>query len=346
MPGLIEPDIVKRVRAETNIVDVVGGYVALKKGPKSASYKGLSPFQREKTPSLYVHPEKQIFKCFSSGHGGDVFKFIMLMENLSFPEAVRRLAARASIVIPETTRPRDPKENGLSLLSAVARFWHKTLTGEGAGAKARDFIKAEGIERQAQSFLLGYAPEEAATVEFLRNVGHSTGLAAQMGVVGPQSFAGRLIIPIHDHLGQVVGFTGQLLAPVEGQPRFRVSTDGLCFSRERTLFGLYHNQHALANAGVAILCPSPLDLIWCAQSGIFNVMVAPRATPLSPLQVRAMRRLVGRVLILAEKPSPVLLQSVEALGAEGVQAEIVSIPQSPASLIKADAEAFKKLVSK
>ncbi len=346
MPGPISPEIINQVRAATDIVEVVGGYVALKKGPKSASYKGLSPFQKERTPSFCVHTEKQIFKCFSSGHGGDAFKFLMLMENLSFPEAVRRLAAKASIVIPEPSRERAPQEKALALLSAVTRFWHKTLIGDAAGAKALDFLKTEGIERQATSFMIGCAPSDADTEAFLRTVGHSTGMAMQLGILGNQSFAGRLTVPIQDHLGQVVAFTGQLLEPVEGQPRFRVSPDGLCFSRERVLFGLYRNQHALANAGVAILCPSPMDLIWCAKAYINNVLVAPRATPLTPLQVRALRRLTGRAIILSEKPTPVLAQSIDALRAEGVEAEIVPVPQSPAALIKADEAAFKDLLAK
>src|SRR5580698_1867839 len=107
MAGIIPPEIVDQVRHASDIVDVVGSYVPLKKS--GAKYKALSPFQKEKTPSFYVDPSRQIFKCFSSGHGGDLFKFLMLMENMTFPEAVRRLAQRAGIIIPESSGPQDPE---------------------------------------------------------------------------------------------------------------------------------------------------------------------------------------------------------------------------------------------
>jgi DNA primase len=131
MAGMIPPDIVEQVRHATDIVDVIGGYVPLKKA--GAKFKALSPFQKEKTPSFYVNPQMQIFKCFSSGHGGDVFKFLMLMENMTFPEAVRRLAQRAGIVIPEAGGTLDPqarsrREELLALNAAVAGWWHKLST--------------------------------------------------------------------------------------------------------------------------------------------------------------------------------------------------------------------------
>src|ERR1700722_11910480 len=107
MAGMIPPEIVEQVRHACDIVDVVGSYVPLKKS--GSKFKALSPFQKEKTPSFYVNPQMQIFKCFSSGHGGDVFKFLMLMENLTFPEAIRRLAQRAGIVIPEADGTFDPQ---------------------------------------------------------------------------------------------------------------------------------------------------------------------------------------------------------------------------------------------
>src|SRR5271154_2798301 len=108
MAGMIPPEVVDQVRHACDIVDVIGGYVPLKKA--GSKYKALSPFQKEKTPSFFVDPGRQIFKCFSSGHGGDVFKFLMIHDNMTFPEAVRRLAQRAGVVIPEgSAGSYDPK---------------------------------------------------------------------------------------------------------------------------------------------------------------------------------------------------------------------------------------------
>src|ERR1700759_1373694 len=129
MAGIIPPEIVDQVRHSSDIVDVIGSYVPLKKA--GAKFKALSPFNKEKTPSFYVDPARQMFKCFSSGHGGDVFKFLMLMENMTFPEAIRRLAQRAGIVIPETGRDQyDPearsrREELLAVYAAIATWWQK-----------------------------------------------------------------------------------------------------------------------------------------------------------------------------------------------------------------------------
>jgi DNA primase len=106
MAGMIPPEIVEQVRQAVDIVDVIGGYVPLKRS--GAKFKALSPFQKEKTPSFYVDPARQIFKCFSSGHGGDVFKFLMIHDHMTFPEAVRRLAQRAGVTVPENG-PHDPQ---------------------------------------------------------------------------------------------------------------------------------------------------------------------------------------------------------------------------------------------
>src|SRR5271167_3314494 len=145
MAGMIPPEIVDQVRHASDIVDVVGGYVPLKKA--GAKFKALSPFNKEKTPSFYVDPARQMFKCFSSGHGGDVFKFLMLMENMTFPEAIRRLAQRAGIVIPEGGGPHDPlarsrNEELRALNAAVAAWWQKLLKTDPAAEPARAYLKS------------------------------------------------------------------------------------------------------------------------------------------------------------------------------------------------------------
>src|SRR5260221_5635709 len=138
------PKIVEPVRHARDMVDVIGGYVPLKKS--GAKFKALSPFNKEKTPSFYVDPARQILKCFRRGQGGDVFKFVMLMENMTFPEAIRRLAQRAGIVIPESG-PHDPqarsrREELLALNAAVAAWWHKLLKTDPAAEPARAYLKS------------------------------------------------------------------------------------------------------------------------------------------------------------------------------------------------------------
>src|SRR5271163_4828394 len=163
MAGIIPPEIVEQVRNASDIVDVVGSYVPLKKS--GAKFKALSPFNKEKTPSFYVDPARQMFKCFSSGHGGDVFKFLMLMENMTFPEAIRRLAQRANIVIPESGGTHDPlarsrREEILALNAAVAAWWRKLLKTDPAAEPARAYLRSRDFpDSLVEEFGLGYAPD-------------------------------------------------------------------------------------------------------------------------------------------------------------------------------------------
>jgi len=177
MAGIIPPEIVEQVRHASDIVDVVGSYVPLKKS--GAKFKALSPFNKEKTPSFYVDPARQMFKCFSSGHGGDVFKFLMLMENMTFPEAIRRLAQRAGIVIPEGG-PHDPqarsrREELHALYAAVAAWWQKLLKTDPAAEAARAYLKSRDFpDSLADEFGLGYAPEGwDTTLKWAQKAGYS-----------------------------------------------------------------------------------------------------------------------------------------------------------------------------
>src|SRR5476651_2109835 len=177
MSGMIPPDIVEQVRHACDIVDVIGSYVPLKKS--GAKYKALSPFNKEKTPSFFVDPGKQIFKCFSSGHGGDVFKFLMVHDNMTFPEAVRRLAQRAGVVIPESG-PHDPqarsrREELLALHAGVAAWWQKLLHSDPAAEPARAYLKSREMDSAlAEEFGLGYAPDGwDATLTWARKAGYS-----------------------------------------------------------------------------------------------------------------------------------------------------------------------------
>ena len=174
----IPPEIVEQVRHASDIVDVIGGYVPLKKA--GAKFKALSPFNKEKTPSFYVDPTRQMFKCFSSGHGGDVFKFLMLMENMTFPEAIRRLAQRSGIVIPESGGQYDPdarsrREELLALNAAVATWWQKLLHSDPAAEPARAYLKSRDFPSSlADEFGLGYAPAGwDTTLKWAQEHGHS-----------------------------------------------------------------------------------------------------------------------------------------------------------------------------
>jgi DNA primase len=350
MSGMIPPEIVEQVRHASDIVDVIGGYVPLKKS--GSTYKALSPFQKEKTPSFNVNPQKQIFKCFSSGHGGDVFKFLMLMENMTFPEAVRRLAQRAGIAVPESSGHFDPearsqREELLALNAAVAKWWHQLLKSDPAAEPARAYLKSRDFpESLADEFGLGYAPDSFdATMTWALKAGYRQEALETGRLVGTSErgskydfFRGRLMIPIHNDAGEVVAFSGRLLDPNAKAQKYVNSSETPVFIKSRVLFGLNKSKRPIIEAGSAILCEGQIDLMRCWQHGIRNV-VAPQGTAFTDSHARILKRIAKEIVICfdADRAGQNAAQrSIDVLLKEDLQVRIARIPQGedPDSLLR------------
>jgi len=350
MAGIIPPEIVEQVRHASDIVDVIGGYVPLKKS--GAKFKALSPFNKEKTPSFYVDPARQMFKCFSSGHGGDVFKFLMLMENMTFPEAIRRLAQRAGIAIPESGGQYDPearsrREELLALYAAVASWWHKLLKTDPAAEPARAYLNSRDFpDSLADEFALGYAPDSFdATMKWARKAGYSqealeTGKLIATSERGTtyDFFRGRLMIPIHNDAGEVVAFSGRLLDPEAKAQKYVNSPETPIFVKSRILFGLNKTKRPIIEAGSAILCEGQIDLMRCWQHGIRNV-VAPQGTAFTDPHARILKRIAKEVVICfdADRAGQAAAQrTIDVLLKEDLQVRIARIPQGedPDSLLR------------
>jgi len=349
MAGIIPPEIVEQVRHASDIVDVIGGYVPLKKS--GAKFKALSPFNKEKTPSFYVDPTKQMFKCFSSGHGGDVFKFLMLMENMTFPEAIRRLAQRAGIVIPEGGRDdpqaRSQREELYALYAAVAAWWQKLLKTDPAAEPARKYLKSRDFpDPLADEFGLGYAPDSFdATMKWARKHGYSqealeTGKLIATSERGTtyDFFRGRLMIPIHNDAGEVVAFSGRLLDPEAKAQKYVNSPETPIFVKSRILFGLNKTKRPIIEAESAILCEGQIDLMRCWQHGIRNV-VAPQGTAFTDPHARILKRIAKEVVICfdADRAGQAAAQrTIDVLLKEDVQIRVARIPQGedPDSLLR------------
>ncbi len=360
MSGMIPPDTVEQVRHACDIVDVVGSYVPLKKS--GAKFKALSPFQKEKTPSFYVDPSRQIFKCFSSGHGGDVFKFLMLMENMTFPEAVRRLAQRAGVVIPESG-PQDPqarsrREELQALNAAVAAWWQKLLHSDPAAESARAYLKSRDFPSSlADEFGLGYAPEGwDSTLKWAQQKGYSlealeTGKLVATSESGRtyDFFRGRLMIPVHDESGQVVAFSGRLLDPEAKAQKYVNSPETPVFIKSKILFGLNKTKRSIIEAESAILCEGQIDLMRCWQKGVRNV-IAPQGTAFTDSHARILKRLAKEVIICfdADRAGQNAAQrSIDVLLKEDLQVRIARIPQGedPDSLLrKQPVEVFQEIL--
>ncbi|MFN3476659.1 MAG: DNA primase, partial [Candidatus Methylomirabilales bacterium] len=220
MAGYIPDEIVERVIASSDIVEVIGSFVPLKKTGRS--YKALCPFHAEKTPSFVVNPERQIFHCFGCGEGGDVVSFLMKREHFTFPEAVRYLAERSGIPIMALAGGRG-EERKLPLYEvhrmACDVFRQNLRSPE--GTRAREYLRTRGIDEEAEEgFLLGYAlPSWDGLLRALGSQGFSPSLLASAGLVIPRSWRGgyydrfrdRLMIPIQDATGRVIGFGGRSL---------------------------------------------------------------------------------------------------------------------------------------
>jgi DNA primase len=349
MAGMIPPEIVEQVRHACDIVDVIGGYVPLKKA--GAKYKALSPFNKEKTPSFFVDPGKQMFKCFSSGHGGDVFKFLMLMENMAFPEAVRRLAQRAGIVIPETG-PQDPQARSrrdelLALHAAVAGWWQKLLHTDPAAEPARAYLKSRDFPKAlADEFGLGFSPEGwDTTLNWAQKNGHSmqTLEAARLVATSESGrtydfFRGRLMIPIHNDAGEVVAFSGRLLDPEVKAQKYVNSHETPIFVKSRILFGLNKTKRAIIEAESAIVCEGQIDLMRAWQKGVRNI-VASQGTAFTEPHARTLKRLAKEVVICFDADSAgqnAAQRSIDVLLREGVQVRIARMPagEDPDSLLR------------
>lgn len=345
----IPPEIVEQVRHACDIVDVIGSYVPLKKS--GAKYKALSPFNKEKTPSFFVDPAKQIFKCFSSGHGGDVFKFLMVHDNMSFPEAVRRLAQRAGIVIPENG-PHDPearsrREELLALNAAVADWWHKLLRSDPSAEAARAYLKSREFgSDMAEEFGLGYAPEGwDSTLTWAKKAGYSpSALEAGRLVATSESgrvydfFRGRLMIPIYNDAGEVVAFSGRLLDPEAKAQKYVNSHETPVFIKSRILFGLNKTKRAIIEEGSAIVCEGQIDLMRCWQKGIRNI-VASQGTAFTDSHARILKRLAGEVVICFDADNAgqnAAQRSIDVLLKEDLQVRIARIPkgEDPDSLLR------------
>ncbi len=351
MSGMISPEIVEQVRHACDIVDVIGSYVPLKKS--GAKYKALSPFQKEKTPSFYVDPSRQIFKCFSSGPGGDIFKFLMVHDNMTFPEAVRRLAQRAGIVIPEggsgsyDPKARSQKEELYALYAAVAAWWQKLLKTDPGAEPARAYLKSRDFpDSLAEEFGLGYAPEGwDVTLNWAKKAGHSLEVLETARLIATSEsgkrydfFRGRLMIPIHDESGQVVAFSGRLLDPEAKAQKYVNTPETPIFVKSRILFGLNKTKRPIIEAESAILCEGQIDLMRCWQKGIRNV-VAPQGTAFTDPHARILKRLAKEVVICfdADRAGQNAAQrSIDVLLKEGLQVRIARIPQGedPDSLLR------------
>lgn len=301
-----------------DIVDVVSGYVRLSKKSGSNMF-GLCPFHSEKTPSFSVSPDKQIYHCFGCGKGGGVINFIMEIENLSFPEAVEFLAKRANMPIPEETDDRESRKRRrmLELNRDAARFFYSQLSTPAGGAAHRYMKERRISPATAKNFGVGYAPDTWDSLEkAMRAKGYTDYEMFDAGLVRKGKnggfydvFRSRLMFPVIDVRGNVIGFSGRILG--EGEPKYMNSPETLVFNKSRNLFAL--NLAKKSKNGYIILSEGNIDVVSLHQAG-FDSAVASLGTSLTPEQARLISRYTNEVIIAYDNDGAGIKASQRAIG--------------------------------
>ena len=291
---------IDEVRDKTDIVQLIGEYLPLKK--TGVNYRGLCPFHTEKTPSFTVSPERQIYKCFGCGAGGNVFNFLMEYDGLEFGEALRHLAQRAGVTLRQY-QPSKSQENKEALYSVnlqASEYYHHILTAHPAGAPARQYLKSRGITlTSVKAFKLGYVPNQWDNL--IKYLHHKKKLSlaslekASLILKSTKSrgyydrFRGRLIFPLFDHRDQIVGFAGRILTKDAKSAKYINSPETLIYHKSHTLYGLNLAKTEIRKQKFVIITEGEVDVISSRQAGIKNI-VAIKGSALTEDQLRLLRR--------------------------------------------------------
>ncbi len=333
MRGRIPDETLHELRDRAGIVEVVSAHVSLRRVGRH--HVGLCPFHAEKTPSFTVNEERGIFHCFGCGAGGNVFTFLMKIENLAFPEVVERLARRYGVTLPERG-VEDPnarvREALFALNDKAARFYQRYLWEAGEAQPARAYLAERGISRQtAERFALGYAPAGGdVLVGRLRQAGVPLEQAVRLGLVGVRQgserhydrFRGRLTFPITDSSGRVVGFGSRSVpgtASAAGDlPKYLNSPETPLYRKGAQLYGLAVARDAIRDVGRALVVEGYFDVLALAEAGIAHV-VAALGTALTVDQLRLLKRFTRDIVVFfdgdaagqaaAEKSLPAFLEA-------------------------------------
>ena len=310
MKGRIQDGAIREIRERASLVEVVSDVVALRRRGRSAV--GLCPFHAEKTPSFTVNEERGFYHCFGCGEHGDVFAFVMKTQSLAFPEAVRRVAQRFGIAIPETLAAAGRSSEPLAAVTAAAAAFFRAEFAGPAGARARAYLRERGLGEEMQArFGLGYAPAAGdALARHLRARGFPLEDALTVGLVLRRDrpdgrgepydrFRDRLMFPIADVAGKTTAFGGRILPgrPASGDPppKYLNSPESPLFHKGQTLYGLAQARDGIRRTGRAVVVEGYVDVIALVQTGIEGV-VAPLGTALTVDQLRVLRRFTDLVV--------------------------------------------------
>jgi DNA primase len=359
---MIPRETLEQIAAANDIVDVIGSYFPLKRA--GSAWKALCPFHQEKSPSFTVNPQRQRYHCFGCGEGGSVFDFVAKYESVDFPTAARRLAERAGIRIVEEER--SPGEDRalqlrkrlLGLHQQAAEWFHHLLLNDPGAKGAQNYLRKRGLNREiAERWKIGYAPDEweafgswAHEQGYKRDEIIQSGLVSQRDAENPDSdyydrFRDRIMFPICNDLGEVIGFSGRVLAADAQAAKYVNSPETPLFKKGDVLFGLHKSKRALIDKKSAIVLEGQIDLITAFEAGVQNV-VAPQGTAFTDKQARMLKRYAEEVILCFdadEAGRKAAERSLPALLGLDLGIRVIELPpgEDPDSLIRSQgAEAF------
>ena len=359
---MIPDEKVREVRERAPILEVISDYMSLRKS--GANYQGLCPFHGEKSPSFNVNPSRGIFHCFGCGAGGNVVTFVMRMEGLAFPQAVKFLAKRVGVEIPERPLSRDEKrkvdeqEQLYEINEAAGEFYRRVLESDEAGGAGRSYLERRGVDRDtAATYRLGFAPAGWDNLaKHLQRKGITPEQAEKLGLLRKRdgggfydTFRNRLLFTISDLHGRAIGFGGRVMD--DSLPKYINSPESPVYRKSEVLFGLDLAKKGMREKGSAIIVEGYFDHLALYRAGFSNV-VATCGTALTPAHLKLLKRYAERVYMLFdgdEAGRKATVRSMELFLDEGFPARVIEVPSGddPDTFIRREgAAAFAPLLER
>lgn len=335
------------IKERLNIADVVSEYVKLKQAGQSL--KGLCPFHQEKTPSFIVTPARGSWHCFGCSEGGDVISFIQKIEGLEFPEALKLLADRAGVQLPEY-RPQveNRRQRLYDLLATTARFYHEILMNQKTGARAKEYMASRGVtEKIMEEFTIGYAPHSWETLSlWLKNKGYTEEEMVASGMVGKKDkggtfdrFRGRVMFPISDAQGRVVAFGGRIVPWHEtgNEGKYVNSPETALYEKRRTIYNLSRAKKHIKHGTVCIVVEGYMDVVMLVQAGVENV-IATSGTAMTEDHITLLTRFTNTLHLAFDGDAAgwkATIAATRAALAGGMHVETIVFPEGldPADIV-------------
>ena len=347
---------VLQVKEASDIVTIIGERVTLKSGGRNL--KGNCPFHSEKTPSFFVNPEMQYYKCFGCGESGDVLTFLQKYEGMTFPEALEHLADRAGIKLEKTYKGSQDhsRDKHLEMLSLVADYYHFILTKHPLGKKAKEYIEDRKIFSQSiHDFKLGYSPDSWRALEdfLVKKKGYTkkdmveAGLSVQKEKNSYDRFRGRLMFPLRNQRGQVVGFSGRTLDPDAKQAKYINSPETSLYHKSKLLFGYNQAKQAIRKADRVVIVEGEFDVISSHQAHVREV-VAVKGSALTNDHVKLLSRLTKNIILALDSDDAgqeAIRRSIDIVESHGCSLRILQIPggKDPDEVARQDPKQWRQV---